>query len=113
MNKRRYNNYTDPTMIAGLIGADVAVQQYNSGLLATGTTGKVSDWSAQNTVDVINTGSNLIQNVLTSIFGRNNTQMANAYNTLYQQEQRTNTILWVVIGLVVALGVFLVIRKTK
>ena len=32
---------------------------------------------------------------------------------MYRQEQRTNTILWVVIGLVLALIVFLVIRKTK
>lgn len=53
------------------------------------------------------------ESVLTSIYGRNNQVLANAYNTMYEQEKRTNMILWVVIGLVVALGVFLVIRKTK
>jgi len=72
-----------------------------------------SGWTSQNTVDVINTGAGLIQNVLTSIFGRNNIQHANYTTELYKQEQRTNTILWVIIGLVLALVVFLVIRKTK
>lgn len=85
-----------------------------SGLLTGGDqqTG-TSDWTSQDTVSVINTGANLLQTVLTSIFGKNNTYLANSYNTLYEQEKRTNTILWVVIGLVLALGVFLVIRKTK
>lgn len=36
-----------------------------------------------------------------------------AWQAQYNQEKRTNTILWVVIGLVLALGVVLVIRKTK
>ena len=76
-------------------------------------TGSNGGWTSQNTVDTINTGANLLQNVLTAIFGRNNIQQANYANELYKQEQRTNTILWVVLGLVLALGVVLVIRKTK
>ena len=51
--------------------------------------------------------------VLTSMFGRTEAAQLNAYQTMYKQEQRTNTILWVVIGLVVAMGVVLVLRKTK
>lgn len=39
--------------------------------------------------------------------------LANSYQQQLKQEKRTNTILWVVIGLVLALGVVLVIRKTK
>lgn len=51
--------------------------------------------------------------ITTGIWGNTaNAQLA-AYNTMYEQEKRTNTILWVVIGLVVALGVVLVIRKSK
>ena len=56
---------------------------------------------------------NAASSVATSIWGNNNAWQANAYNTMYQQEKRTNTVLWVIIGLIVALGVFLVIRKTK
>lgn len=110
--KKRYSNY-DPSLDMAVIGANTAASQYNSGMLNSGTNGKVNDWTAQNTVDVINTGSNLIQSVLTSIFGKNNQYLASSYNTLYEQEKKTNTILWVAIGLVLALGVFLVIRKTK
>lgn len=40
-------------------------------------------------------------------------QQANYTNELYKQEQRTNTILWVVLGIILALGVYLVVRKTK
>lgn len=72
-----------------------------------------SGWTSQNTVDVINTGASTLQTILTSIFGRNNIQQASYTNELYKQEQRTNTILWVIIGLVLALVVVLVIRKTK
>lgn len=48
-----------------------------------------------------------------SIFGTGDKYTAQAYKTMYDQQQRTNTILWVVIGLVLALGVVLVIRRTK
>ena len=51
--------------------------------------------------------------IVNSIWGKGDSWKADAYNTLYEQEKKTNTILWVVIGLVVALGVFLVIRKAK
>lgn len=53
-------------------------------------------------------------NTFVSSFWNNGAQtQANYTNELYKQEQRTNTILWVVLGLVLALGIFLVIRKTK
>lgn len=79
----------------------------------TSTSSSSSGWTNQNTVDVVTTAASFLQNVLTSIWGHNNQWQTQAYNTMYQQERRTNTILWVVIGLVVALGLFLVIRKTK
>lgn len=49
--------------------------------------------------------------MLGSIFGTSDKYTAKAYSTMYKQEQRTNTILWVVIGLMVALGVVLLVRK--
>lgn len=112
MKSKRYSNY-DPTLeITGAqIGAGIAADQYNSGLLPNSGTG--SGWTAQNTVDTINTGASALTTILTSIFGRNNIQQASYATEMYRQEQRTNTILWVVIGLVLALIVFLVIRKTK
>ena len=51
--------------------------------------------------------------ITTGIWGNTANAQVAAYNTMYEQEKRTNTILWVVIGLVVALGVLIVIRKTK
>lgn len=112
MRKKRYSNY------GGSYGPPTEEEWLNgnsgSGLLSGGsTTTTTGSWTSQNTVDVINTGAGLVQTVLTSIFGRNNIQQAQYTNELYKQEQRTNTILWVVLGLVLALGVFLVIRKTK
>lgn len=107
IGKRRYSNYPGD-VFQELTGSDDYTQlpenYYNSG---------GSGWTSQNTVDTINTGANLLQTVLTSIFGHNNIQQAQYANELYRQEQRTNTILWVVLGLVLALGVVLVIRKTK
>ena len=56
---------------------------------------------------------NSLTSMASSIWGKGDKYMAQAYAKMYEQQQRTNTVLWVVIGLVVALGVFLVIRKTK
>ena len=85
-----------------------------SGLLGNGSgSGSSGGWTSQNTVDVINTGASTLTTILTSIFGRNNINQANYTNELDKQEQRTNTILWVVLGLVLALGVVLIVRKTK
>lgn len=107
MKNKRYSNY-DPILAGAEVGAGLNANLSNSGLLETG-----NGWTPQNTVDIVNTGANALTNILTAIFGRNNINQANFANELYRQEQRTNTILWVVIGLVLALIVFLVIRKTK
>lgn len=49
-----------------------------------------------------------------SHFWNNGAQaVADSNAQMLKKEERTNTILWVVIGLVLALLVFLVIRKTK
>lgn len=117
IGKSRYSNWyggagSDVFTDLGTTGdySDVNTHQtYN----ADGTLQSGSGWTAQNTVDTINTSANFLQNVLTAIFGRNNIQQSQYATELYRQEQRTNTILWVVLGLVLALGVVLVIRKTK
>lgn len=113
MRNKRYSNLNPGNYT---IGGSWDSYGGNSGLLPGSGTGSGTSgggWTSQNTVDTINTGANLIQTVLTAIFGRNNIQQAQYTNELYKQEQRTNTILWVVLGLVLALGVVLVIRKTK
>ena len=51
--------------------------------------------------------------IVPSIWGNQNQWQATALNQQLEAERKTNTILWVVIGLVLALLVFLVIRKTK
>jgi len=55
----------------------------------------------------------IIGSSLTSIFSPSSKWQNETNSQLYQQEKRTNTILWVVIGLMVALGVVLLIRKNN
>lgn len=113
MKNKRYSNYVDPEYYLNYqIPRPGGVS--DSGLIPEGSgTGSGSGWTPQNTVDVVSSGASALTTILTAIFGRNNIQQANYTNELYKQEQRTNTILWVVLGLVLALGVVLVIRKTK
>lgn len=51
--------------------------------------------------------------IVTSIFGKDNKWQVEGLNAQLEAERKTNTILWVVIGLVLALIIFLVVRKTK
>lgn len=53
-------------------------------------------------------------NTFVSSYWNNGDKVVAQYNAeMLRKQERINTILWVVIGLVVALGVVLVIRKTK
>ena len=109
MKKRKYSNYDPyeaeigPTMDDGSF-------VYNNGTgLGRDTSGSgMFDWGGFLST-LLNSGTTVVK----SIWGKDDTYRAEAYNTLYEQEKRTNTILWVVIGLVIALGVFLVVRKNK
>lgn len=67
------------------------------------------DWTK---LDISGMFKNLTD-MATSIWGKGDKYISQAYKKMYENQQKTNTVLWVVIGLVVALGVFLVIRKTK
>lgn len=92
--------------------SDVTTHEtYNAG--GTPYSESSGGWSPSDTANLINTGINSTASVLNSIFGHNYQWQSEALNTMYQQEKRTNTILWVAIGLILALGVVLVIRKTK
>ena len=51
--------------------------------------------------------------ITTSIWGHDNQWQVTGLELQLEAERKTNTMLWVVIGLVLALGVFLVIRKSK
>lgn len=112
--KRRYSNAL-PFQDLGTGGSysDVEThQEYNAdGTLASGSGSSGSgafDWGGFAT-GLISAGTT----VVTSVFGKGDKYRADATEQMYRQEKQTNTILWVVIGLVVALGVFLLIRKTK
>ena len=56
---------------------------------------------------------NSANTIIPSIWGNQNQWQVNALSNQVEAERKTNTILWVVIGLVLALLVFLVVRKTK
>ena len=64
------------------------------------------------TID-INSILNSLGTTASNIWGTGDKYMVQAYQKMYDQQQKTNTVLWVVIGLVVALGVVLIIRKSK
>ena len=103
--RRRYSNFGETALpsfndmggVGGLTG----------GNSSSGTTGSGAfDWNGlvQGVLDLGNT--------FVSHFWDTGAQtQANYTNELYKQEQRTNVILWVIIGLILALGVFLLIRK--
>lgn len=108
--KGRFSNYGVSGIFQDLgTGGDYSDVDTHLTYHADGTpvsSGNYGDW-----IGFFNNLINGTSSVLTSIYGHNNQWQANAYNTMYQQEKRTNTILWVIIGLVVALGIVLIIRK--
>lgn len=117
--RSRYSNWTNGEgsgmfVDMGTTGdySDVTTHQtYNANGTPYASSG--NGWSASDTANLINNGLNTTASVLNSIFGHNYQWQSEAVSTMYQQEKRTNTILWIVIGLILALGVVLVIRKTK
>lgn len=66
------------------------------------------DWSKLDYKGVLDS----ITGMFSNIFGKGDKYAAMAYQKMYDQQKQTNVILWVVIGLVVALGVVLIVRKT-
>ena len=107
--KTRYSNAL-PFVDLGIGGdySDVNTHQtytYNQG---SGASGSSFNWGGL--VD----GILGLGNTFVSSFWNNGDKVkADMLDDLRKREQRTNTILWVVLGLVLALGVFLIIRKTK
>lgn len=59
----------------------------------------------------LNKGLDTVGSTLSNIFGNNGKYEASAYRSMYDESQSTNTVLFVALGLVLALGVFLLIRK--
>lgn len=106
-SKHRYSNWdsttvgpptvddVDPTLPGG--------SSYNGG----SSSGSSWDWGQ------FNNTLGIIGNAITSIFSPSSKWQNQTNSQLYQQERRTNTILWVVIGLMVALGVVLLFRKNN
>lgn len=99
---RRYSNY-DPAEAP--IGPTLPNGQFTYN---NGTGSGTFNWTSF--VDSLLNSANTI---VPSIWGNQNQWQATALNQQLEAERKTNTILWVVIGLVLALLVFLVIRKTK
>ena len=78
----------------------------NSGSSSTGS--GVFDWGS-----FINNLVGTAGGVLTSIFGKGDKYVVSAQNQIIEQQRKTTTILWAVIGLMAVLGVVLVIRKNR
>lgn len=99
----RYSNY-DPNTVGAPASGDIGLggPSSNSG----GSSSSSVDWGG--TVGSILTN---LSDVAKSIWGRSDGYRAESYYYMLQSEKKTNTVLWVVIGLVLALGVVLVIRR--
>ena len=112
--RRRYSDYaTDPvTGMPIIIATDESGNVYNGGS-STNNTGTSSSSGSGWNWGILTSLANTFGSVATSIWGKGGEWQASAYKSMYDQQKQTNTILWVVIGLVLALGVVLVIRKTK
>lgn len=111
---REYRRYSNGTVIAtGDVFQTIPGSDDYETLPADYYSGTTSSGSSVNWGGLLGQLINGTTSVLTSMFGRTEAAQLNAYQTMYKQEQRTNTILWVVIGLVVAMGIVLVLRKTK
>lgn len=105
----RYSNSGVSDLFVELPGSDDKTDLPSDYYSNTNTGSSSSfDWGK-----LIGNGLDSVSTLLGKIFGKEDTYRANAYSQLYEQEKRSNTILWIVIGLILALGVVLVIRKTK
>lgn len=109
IGKRKYSNYY---LWEGGDGpssseADAPYNQTGSSL------GQDTSGSGSFDYGLIGGWLNSLGNIVTSIWGSSGNVQADMLNEQLRQERRTTTILWVIIGLVLALGVVLVIRKTK
>lgn len=117
MKKKRHSNYYYDSNLGIIRNDDGTIYTGDSTGSGSGSgAGLGKDNSGSGMFDwgsFVNTLLSSGTSIVNSIWGKSDTWKADAYNTLYEQEKKTNTILWVVIGLIVALGVFLVIRKTK
>lgn len=86
-------------------------RQY-SNKTVTDTNGNVTETAWYENIDW-GGGLNSITSLFSNIFGKSDKYVGQMYQQMYKQQQRTTTILWCVIALIVALGVVLVVRKAK
>lgn len=108
----RYSNYgLDPGTYSGFASYNSygGTGGLSGGLSGSGVTGS----GAFDYASLINTGIAALSNVFTSIFGKSDKYQLQAYQQVYEEQKKVTTILWVVIGLMAALGIYLLIRKTK
>ena len=102
---KRYSG--DPNMMGPPTEEEWASAHHGSTNTLSGT-GNSS--GGGNSFDV-NAAIKTVGSLLSSIFGKSDKYTANAYNTLYQQERKTNTMLWIIIGVVVLLAFVFILRK--
>lgn len=111
MKSKRYSNLDGFTPVIIPTNPDGGIYTGSgteSGLGQNSSGSGAFDWGG-----FANNLMNTTGSVLSSIFSPSYKYQNQALNSMYSAEKRTNTILWIVIGLVLALGVVLVIRKSK
>lgn len=104
---RRYSNAT-PFVDLGVQGDYSDVNTHETFAYNKGGGSGMFDWGGF-LEKLLDSGTSIVG----SIWGKSDKWRADALDAQLESEKKTNTILWVVIGLVLALLVFLVVRKTK
>ena len=110
IRKPRYSNYTvDPSLFVDLGSTgDQTNLPANYFQSQTGSNGSgLFDASS-----LIGKGLDVIQNIAVSIWGKGDKYRAQALQYINDEQKKTSTILWVIIGLMAVLGAVLLIRKS-
>lgn len=104
--RKRYSN-SDPSSIFETLPGSDEYSELPSDYYSGSSSGSGFNWGG------LNQTLNIISSAITGIFSPSSKYTSQMYSEQYKQEKRTNTILWVVIGLMVALGVVLLVRKNN
>lgn len=98
----RYSNYGPPT-------EEEYFRSLGGGGTPSGGSGSSGRSLGINLTDMLDS----LTGMVSSIWGKGDKHRADAYARINEEQKKTNAVLWVVIGLMVALGVFLVVRKSN
>lgn len=106
----RYSNLSPANYDVGSFGSFGGIGGLSVGNSGTGATGS-GIFSGSDITGLINTGLNTIENVVTGLWGKGDKYKVQALQMLNEEQKKTTYILFAIIGVVLVLAAFLIIRK--